>query len=294
MSAWLPVAPCTVAACVSAPRESVGRVRRALRLLGAVAVVLAGLPWALAALRLGDRRRTAMSALWARAFLRALGVRLVVRTRAAVPGVTPVDQAERDGALLVANHVSWLDPLVIAAAVPCRFLAKSEIARWPVIRSLATGGGAIFIDRERLSTLPATVGAVADALRAGRPVAAFPEGTTWCGREAGRFRPAVFQAAIDAGVPVRPVGLRFQDQGGEVATGPAFVGEDTLIDSLRRVIATRELVAEVTLFPLIASGRGGGKEGGGKERRALADLAQAVVSGDLRPRHDRDQDAVAA
>jgi 1-acyl-sn-glycerol-3-phosphate acyltransferase len=271
MSGWVPVGPCTVYSCVSPPAETAGPARRAVRLLGAVVVVLAGLPWALAARHIGGARRTAMTMAWARAFLRVLGVRLEVRQG---PGTPP------GSALLVANHISWLDPLVIAATVPCRTLAKREIAGWPVIRSLATGGGAIFIDRDRLSTLPATVAEITDALRDGHSVAAFPEGTTWCGRGMGPFRPAVFQAAIDAGVPVRPIALRFLDGNGDPATGAAFVGDDTLIASLGRVVATRGLVVEVTLLPAIAGGHGQGLT-----RRTLAGVAQATVSGRPQRRH---------
>ncbi|MEU8268774.1 lysophospholipid acyltransferase family protein [Sphaerisporangium sp. NPDC049002] len=292
MSPWLPVAPCTVAACVSAPADMAGPARRALRLLGAVAVMLVGLPWAFVAPRFGDARRAVVAMVWARLFLWVLGVRLEVRQAGGsmmpaerggpvVAGGSAVAPAETGGALLVANHVSWLDPLVIAATMQCRPLAKSEIAEWPVIRSLVAGGGAIFIDRDRLSTLPATVRTVADALRAGQSVAAFPEGTTWCGRGVGPFRPAMFQAAIDAGAPVRPIGLRFCDRDGELATGPAFVGDDTLLASLGRVIAARGLVVEVTMFPVIAYGS--------EEhvtRRVLAGIAQATVSGGPRVRHD--------
>ncbi|MFC4589072.1 lysophospholipid acyltransferase family protein [Sphaerisporangium corydalis] len=268
MSLWLPEGPCTVASCVSAPVDAAGRVRRASRLLGALLVVLAGLPWALVAGRFGDTRQAVATMLWARAFLRVLGVRLAVR-----PG-----EPHAGGALLVANHISWLDPLVVAATVPCRAVAKAEIARWPVIRSLVAGGGTIFIDRDRLSTLPATVRVVAGALRDGRSVVAFPEGTTWCGRGMGPFRPAMFQAAIDSGAPVRPIGLRFCDREGRLATGPAFVGDDTLLASLLRVVAARGLVAEVTMFPVIThEGRDD------VTRRALAEAARTVLTGEPAP-----------
>ncbi|MFC4529775.1 lysophospholipid acyltransferase family protein [Sphaerisporangium dianthi] len=291
---WLPVAPCTVATCVSAPPEPAGPLLRLSRLLGAVAVVLAGLPCALAVRALGGTRADVVTMVWCRVFLRVLGVRLEVRqgytmlggaalTPVAAPEPGAAAERERRGAgvLLVANHISWLDPIVVAAITPCLALAKSEIAAWPLIRSLVAASGAIFIDRERLSALPGTVRALADALRAGRSVVAFPEGTTWCGRRGGPFRRAVFQAAIDAGAPVRPVALRFRDRAGQLATGPAFVGDDTLPASLARVVSAKGLVVEVTVFPVIA-------HTGGLTRRALAGLAQATVLGD----HVRQDDHV--
>ncbi len=71
------------------------------------------------------------------------------------------------------------------------------------------------------------VGAVADRLRAGQTVVAFPEGTTWCGLAYGPFRPAMFQAAVDAGRPVQPLRLTYHHRDGQPSTVPAFVGDDT-------------------------------------------------------------------
>jgi 1-acyl-sn-glycerol-3-phosphate acyltransferase len=135
--------------------------------------------------------------------------------------------------------------------------------RRPLVGRLAVRGGTLFIDRERIRALPGTVAEIAGALRSGATVVAFPEGSTWCGREEGRFRPAVFQAALDAGVPVRPVAIRYRLAGGEPTTAAAFVGDDTLLASLRRVVATRGLIAEVTVDQEIPVGAYA-------DRRALA------------------------
>ncbi|MFD0473842.1 lysophospholipid acyltransferase family protein [Nonomuraea thailandensis] len=176
------------------------------------------------------------------------------------------------GTLVVANHISWLDPLVIAATVPSRPLAKREVAGWPVISTLVAGAGALFIDRDRLTALPSAVAGVAGALRAGDTVVAFPEGTTWCGRGMGGFRRAVFQAAIDAGADVRPATLRYRE-GREPSTRACFVGDDSLLASLLRVAATRDLVVEVRLLAPVrpapgAAGRGRERSWPGSPRPA--------------------------
>src|SRR4029079_10304453 len=88
-------------------------------------------------------------------------------------------------------------------------VAKHEVRDWPIIGRLATTLGTVFVDRTRPKTLPDTVARVAEHLADGAVVAVFPEGTTWCGRAGGRFRPAMFQAAIAAGAPVVPVRLAF-------------------------------------------------------------------------------------
>ncbi|MGW2216357.1 lysophospholipid acyltransferase family protein [Nonomuraea sp. NPDC001684] len=175
--------------------------------------------------------------------------------------------------LVVANHVSWLDPLVVAAAVPARPLAKREIAAWPVVRTLAAGSGALFIDRERLSALPSAVAAVARALRAGDTVVAFPEGTTWCGLGMGDFRPAVFQAAIDAGAAVRPATLRYREDG-RPSTRACYVGEDSLLASVLRVTATQRLAVEVRLLAPLRAAPPAGRR---RARAALARDAEALV-----------------
>ncbi|GAA2880862.1 lysophospholipid acyltransferase family protein [Streptosporangium fragile] len=187
------------------------------------------------------------------------------------PRAVPVagsDAAPAAPPLIVGNHVSWLDPLVMAAAWPCRLLAKRDVLRWPLIGVLAAAAGVLFIDRERLLALPGAVDRMAAALAGGHPVAAFPEGTTWCGREMGAFRPAVFQAALDAGAPVRPVALRYLGPAGVPATGSAFVGDDMLWASVRRVVAMRRLTVEVTVLPEVR----------GRDRRALAWAAESSVA----------------
>ncbi|WP_228648548.1 1-acyl-sn-glycerol-3-phosphate acyltransferase [Microtetraspora sp. AC03309] len=273
---WLRVSPCSPEACVRPPEATAGPVRRAVRLAAAALVLLAGIPLSLVARGARTARRGRIVAVWARALLRALGVRLDVRRGFAFVAGSPVTGAEPEegrGTLIVANHVSWLDPLVVAATVASRPLAKREIGAWPLIRTLAAGSGVLFIDRERLSALPEVVGSVAAALRAGDTVAAFPEGTTWCGRGMGEFRPAVFQAAIDAGAAVRPVTLRYRE-GEATSTRGCYVGDDTLLASVLRVVATRRLVVEVTRFPEVRLARSGRRQ---EERGTLARIAEAYV-----------------
>ncbi|MFD5447999.1 lysophospholipid acyltransferase family protein [Streptomyces sp. NPDC127100] len=260
MSAWLPVAPCTPGACLEPVRTPVGVPRAVLRLTAVAVLLLAGSAVALSPLR--ERVPAALVRSWCRWTVRAAGVRVRV-TGAAVP---------TGGLLLVAHHVSWLDVPLLAAVRPARMLAKSEIRRWPVAGPLAARGGALFIERDRLRALPDTVAVVAGALRGGAAVAAFPEGSTWCGRARGRYRRAVFQAALDAGVPVQPVRIRYRTGGRTPSTAPAFVGEDTLLASLWRVATTRGLTAEVEVLPAVPPGRH-------RDRRSLASAAQLADPG---------------
>jgi 1-acyl-sn-glycerol-3-phosphate acyltransferase len=259
-SLWLPRSTCDIYCLPSSdavPR--VGAVRVVGRLATAVAVLAAAGAMLPVIALLSPAGRTGLMRFFARRLLAALGVRHILRGR--VP---------QQGALIVANHVSWLDILVLLAYAPARLLAKHEVRAWPMIGWLAAASGSVFIDRESPRALPRIVADVAGALRSGAVMAVFPEGTTWCGRSSGRFRPALFQAAIDAGVPVAPVTLRFGLGDDTRTTVAAYLGEDTLLASVIRVVITRGLRVTVQAHPALHPVPG-------VSRRALARVAQAVV-----------------
>ncbi|MEU8649837.1 lysophospholipid acyltransferase family protein [Streptomyces sp. NPDC048737] len=253
MSAWPPSAPCTPGACVEVSGSVAAVPRAVLRLVAVVALLLAGI----ALLPVGGRVPAGLVRRWAGAVVRAAGVRPRF-SGAAVPD---------GGLLLVANHISWLDVPLLAMVRPARMIAKAEIRRWPVAGPLAARGGVLFIDRDRLRGLPDTVADIAGLLRSGAAVGVFPEGSTWCGRAQGTFRRAVFQAALDAGVPVQPVRIRYRLTGGAPTTVPAFVGEDSLLASLWRVVMAGGLVAEAEVCPAL-------RPGAHTDRRSLARAAQ--------------------
>ncbi|MGQ4377877.1 lysophospholipid acyltransferase family protein, partial [Streptomyces sp. SAS_267] len=261
-SAWPPTAPCSPRGCVESGRPWTGAPRAVLRLAALLAVAVLGVALIplIARLRVPARQRWIRR--WCLALVHAAGVR--TRITGAAPPV--------GGTLIVSHHVSWLDIPLLAAVRPARMVAKTEVRAWPAVGTLAARGGTFFIDRDRLRALPGTVDRIAAALRGGSAVAAFPEGSTWCGRARGRYRGALFQAALDAGVPVQPVRIRYRSADGAVSTAPAFVGEDPLLASLWRVVSARGLVAEVSLRPPIPAG-------GHPDRRSLAEAAQGGFPG---------------
>ncbi|WAL64376.1 lysophospholipid acyltransferase family protein [Amycolatopsis cynarae] len=261
--AWMPASPCGDG-CLTTGAPTVSPVRRLLRCVAAAAAVLLAFLVVPLLLVTRGRVRESLVRLVFRSVLRAFGVRLVVH------GGEELAAVDGRGALVVNNHISWLDIIAVNAVRPMRALAKREIADWPVLGTLVARGGSIFLDRERLSTLPATIAELAVALRSGSLVNVTPEGTTWCGLASGRFATAAFQAAIDGGVPVRPIALRYRLADGRETTQPAFIGPESLIDSLRRVVRLRGLVLEMTVCEEIAPGRAA-------DRRELAALAESAV-----------------
>lgn len=262
MNAFSPTSACGHG-CLPKPGTlpSVGPVRRGLRLIALTLALLAGVFVAAALPVLGRDGRNRAVRGWFRLILRSAGVRLRV--------IGDPRLAVRAGTLVTANHVSWLDIPAVLAVEPMRVVAKTDVRHWPVIGLMAARAGTIFIDRRRLRRLPTTVAEVASNLHNGQSVLVFPEGSTWCGRTQGRFYPAAFQSAIDAGAPVRPVALRYRLADGTATTAAAFVGDDTLLASVRRVVATRGLVVEVEGRPM-ADGRGAA-------RRSMATATASVI-----------------
>lgn len=253
---WVPGSPCTLD-CLP-PVGARVPLRVARRIVALVAVLLAAV---VVAPLLAPRARTRWLSRCCRGLLRALGVTLRV--------VGDRRFASDGGVLVVANHLSWIDVIALTAVQPVRMLAKREVAAWPVVGTLAAWTGALFVDRAGLRALPATVEALTGALRAGACLGVFPEGTTWCGAAGGPFRRAAFQAAIDAGAPVRPVALAFRRPDGSPARTATFVGEQSLLDSLLRAARETGLVCELTVQPLL-SPHG--------DRRSLAGRAATAVS----------------
>ncbi|MFE0749967.1 lysophospholipid acyltransferase family protein [Gordonia sp. NPDC058843] len=265
---WFPISTCgdgcigaTVARRFDAMADATIVAWRICRLFAVVLWIVWAALTAGAVARLRRRPPRALRAPAASALLAALGISVDVEDRRSGP-VRP--------GLVVANHISFLDVLALALVSPAHVVAKSDVVGMPVVSSLARRFGVIAVDRGTLRGLPGTVGEVAGRLHHDSSVIVFPEGTTYCGRSGGAFRPAFFQAAIDADVPVVPVRLRFIGTDGTTATAPSFIGADTPADTLRRVLRTRGLAVTMVIHPPEAPGR---------DRRELAGRCERVVAG---------------
>jgi 1-acyl-sn-glycerol-3-phosphate acyltransferase len=275
-SVWSPLSPCT-AACLPEPGSEprVSGLRVAWRMtaftvmIGFAAALFLVLPllWSLRSwLGRGESNGRGELPTWLfRALLRTIGVRVVRH------GPADLREDAGRGALVVANHMSWLDVLAFGALGSVRMLAKHEIRYYPLIGLVAQRIGTLFIDRAELRALPGVVADVADELRAGGLVGLFPEGTTWCGTATGRFRRAGFQAALDAGAPVRPIAQRLLLPDGTRTTAGAFIGDDTVLATLLRVVALPGLTLEMRVLPLLDPAPG-------TDRRDLARAAELAVS----------------
>jgi len=177
-------------------------------------------------------------------------------------------------ALIVANHVSWLDIFLINAMHPCRFVAKSDIRDWPFIGWMCEKAGTIFISRGKLRDVRRIYQDLVTSLHAGEHVAFFPEGTTAAQGKLLPFHANLFEAAIEADVPIQPYALRYVDERGNLHPAADFVGDMSFAQSLMTILGASPMTAELTLLPPIATSQS-------SHRRQLAAAAQYAISSAL-------------
>jgi 1-acyl-sn-glycerol-3-phosphate acyltransferase len=196
--------------------------------------------------------------LWARWMLFALGIRRQV-----------VGNEVEGNKLYVANHVSWVDILVLMATQKGAFVAKSELATWPLLGWMCKRTGTLFLRRGSVRALGDKVAAISQRLMNKESVFCFPEGTTTEGNVVKPFYPGLFQAAIDAEVLVQPVALVYSENGGTSTTMP-FVGADDFSSHFRRVLSAGKITAHISFLPELSPTQ--------NNRREIAIVARDLIS----------------
>lgn len=172
--------------------------------------------------------------------------------------------------MLVSNHVSWLDMVVIQSLRHSRFVAKSEVRTWPVIGAIATRLGTIYIDRRSARSAARVAGELAALLGAGEIVVIFPEGTTTDGSTLRPFQGGLLQAAINARASVQPAALKYLEHDtGMLCRRASYCGEDGLFESIWRTVSSPLTVRVAFGAPSCA---------GGQQRRGLAIALHSEVA----------------
>jgi 1-acyl-sn-glycerol-3-phosphate acyltransferase len=227
---------------------AVKRLRACWRLLRVVLHIL-GAVWTIRTVypRLAPEQRHARVQVWALEMLDLLAIKLIVKGSPPVSG--PM--------LLAANHISWVDIVVMHATRHCRFVSKDEIGSWPLVSTLANAADTLYITRESRRDAMRVVHQMAQCLRDGDVLAIFPEGTTGDGSSLLPFHANLLQAAISADAPVQPVALQFADSStGTISYAPCYIGDDTLWESLWRTLRADNVQAIVQFgTPELAQGR---------------------------------------
>lgn len=201
---------------------------------------------------------------WSRGLMRVFGLRSV-----------RIGQPLQDPVLFVANHTSWIDIELLHSQRAACFVAKAEIANWPLVGWLAASGGTIFHRRGSNHSLAAVMQLMVDRLREGRSVAVFPEGGTGHDGVLKVFHARIFQAALDAQVPVQPVALRFV-RDGKRQIDAGFREHENFLQNFLRMLGGAPMDAEVHfLEPVPASPEG---------RRRMAELSRERIAAALEDR----------
>ena len=215
-----------------------------------------------------ERARWAMP--WARRFLNTLGVQ--------VESIGPAPQT----GVLVSNHVSYLDILVLSTVCPTVFISKAQIAHWPIIGFIASSAGTLYLQRERKRDLQGVASALKPAVEEGSLVTFFPEGTTSDGERILPFRASLFQPAAELGWPVHVSSLRYHAHGGVTRSDVCYWGDMQFAPHLWRLCGVRSTRCVV---------RFADSDICGVDRKALAREAQAIVETGWRLSGARVQDA---
>lgn len=202
---------------------------------------------------------------WSQQLIAICGVKLVVRNEAGAEAVSP--------GLIISNHISWLDIFVINSVHPCHFVAKSDIRGWPLIGWLCDKAGTIFIARGRQRDVRRIYAGLVRSIHDGDRVAFFPEGTTAAQGTVLPFHANLFEAAIEAQVPVQPYALRYLDDDGALHAAADFIGDMTFAESVAIILRNRRLTAELIRLPAIDSN--------GAHRRELAQVAHDAIKNAL-------------
>ena len=212
--------------------------------------------------RLSQAERAERVSHWARELLRIWQIDL------------RVTGAPEGSALLMANHISWLDIIALLATSNCRFVGKSELARWPVLGTMIAGAGTVFVQRASKRDVRRVVTEIQVALQQGKLVAVFPEGTTTAGHSVQSFHPNLFEAAILSSSPVQPVSIRYRKRrSGDTSVAPAYVGDDSLFTTVWRTLRARPFSAIVHFLPAEADA--------GRSRRIWAMDVRSAILDDL-------------
>lgn len=177
---------------------------------------------------------------WSRRLLKIFGMQLSVSNEHILP---------QNAYLLASNHVSWMDIHAINAFRPIRFVAKSEVEKWPVFGWMAKQLGTVFIKRDSSRHAHYVVGEMSEALKSDS-ICIFPEGTSTNGESVRPFKPNLFEAAVIATVPVYTLAIRYVSRDtGLWSDVPAFIGDMGLLESMSNMLKNRHLIAHLSFFP---------------------------------------------
>lgn len=165
-----------------------------------------------------------------------------------------------DHALFVSNHISWLDTIVLNHAKFLSFIARHDLVEWPGIGTFTQRMHSVYVDRSNKFQAYRSLPALVDRLNEGRSIMVFPESTTSDGAQLLHFYPMFYEAAVRTGLPVQPVALSYHDAAGKHIAAPAFIDDDSFVDTLDRIFKEDRVYARLNFLKPLDSRDYGRKE----------------------------------
>lgn len=147
--------------------------------------------------------------------------------------------------LVVANHLSYLDIALLSAAMPCFFVAKAEVRRWPYFGRAARLAGTLFIDRASRISAERVAAAMAERLTLSVPILLFPESTSSDGSTVLRFHPRLFEPAVRTGAPITAAAVRYRLSQDALERDLCWYGDEGFLPHLWKVLCAPDFIAEL-------------------------------------------------
>lgn len=216
-----------------------------------------------------NRQRNWIISYWSRRLVNMMNIQIKIE------GIAPTH--DLTSTMFVGNHISWLDIHVLNSIRAVRFIAKSEIRRWPVFGWLAKQTNTLFIERDQKKDALRVIDKASKSLTKGDCLCFFPEGTTTDGTELLTFKGSLIQAPINAKAKVWPFVIEYPNQQGQPNKAMAFAGDTTLLASIWQIVSLSQPQATITFLPKISPE--------GHERRGLTIAVRHAIATHLNMPH---------
>jgi 1-acyl-sn-glycerol-3-phosphate acyltransferase len=193
--------------------------------------------------RASAERRRALMQRWCAKLLAILNIQPQVEGEPPSRGET--------AAMIAANHVSFIDIMLISSVCPTRFVAKSEIRAWPLAGWIADRAGTLFIRRDQMRDMARIDARVREVMAEGDCVGLFPEGITTEGDELLKFHTSLFEPAVANNAHVHPVAIRYEHPDGTLCREMSFIGDRSFGESIALILGQRKVRARIMFAPVV-------------------------------------------
>ena len=175
--------------------------------------------------------------------------------------------------LIISNHSSWLDIIILGSTFQTTFLSKVEVSHWPIIGKITTAVDMLFINRGAKNAASLAVNGISEFLLNKRNVTIFPEGTSSGGKDLLKFKPRLFASVIETSSPVQCVAIKYPYKNKKIHPSVPFLRKDSLFLSILKVLSQEDIIAEVTICDLVSSK--------GKDRKSITAECYSIIKNNL-------------